>query len=74
MKQQCATCAYAEPAVLADDETLVMECHRYPPVIVGTSTLFQARPQVEGQEWCGEWKPKDPIQPVTGAQRGSLTT
>lgn len=57
MVNACGSCIYAEPVVLEGDGTVAMECHRYPPVVVGADgNLFQARPQVSAHDWCGEWE------------------
>lgn len=58
----CASCKFFEPSAHGDGT-----CQRYPPTIMrnvdpsdGASYYYSARPEVEVEDWCGEWKRIDP--------------
>lgn len=56
----CATCRFMDLAVGEDDEPR-MECHRYPPVLIGFlgDEAVQTYPTVYDASWCGEWAGKE---------------
>lgn len=64
--ESCDSCRYARPCREADRAVaeLTMECHRRPPVVVpvqeaseGWTVAGQAWPQVDPEDWCGEYRP-----------------
>lgn len=60
--ERCTSCRFAEPAV-GDDDQPRLDCHRYPPVVVGYNdegTITEMYPCVNGTDWCGEWAPPEP--------------
>lgn len=61
---RCATCRYAEPAVMDGDDSLVLECRRYPPqTLVDEYGPFRLFTQVEANYWCGEYQPEEAENP-----------
>lgn len=59
----CTSCRFAEPGV-AEDATgdpaePVLWCRRYPPVVIVLDDMpGRLFPQVNGDDWCGEWGPQ----------------
>lgn len=48
---------YGEP--IDGDPVMVLECRRYPPVVVWASDTddpLQVWPQMDLDHWCGEWR------------------
>lgn len=58
--KDCSHCAHAEPVVFPG--VPVMECRRYPPiVIVIADEANKMWPQVDGDDWCGEFQQKEDL-------------
>jgi hypothetical protein len=54
----CSNCDHHEEAVM--DDGPVYQCRRYPPVMfVLQGEVTETWPQVDADDWCGEWKSMD---------------
>lgn len=63
----CGTCALAEVKVTEDGP--VLECRRFPPLLVVIEDdLRRLFPQVDAEEWCGEYQPTALAAPIPRAQ------
>ena len=57
---RCIDCAHSKPNAETEDETIILECHRYPPVFAGRNVNAGVEVmwmQVEPDDWCGEHRP-----------------
>ena len=69
MSENCETCRYAAAITIGDDDCYgIYLCHRVPPLIFCSDPnkpeqrndpYMYAHPQVMGNDWCGEYKPKE---------------
>lgn len=73
--RRCAECQFASPKIMentgaGDGRSIpVLECHRFPPPLVahGAGDVLLVWPQVEADDWCGEFS-SDP-DPVVEIRR-----
>lgn len=70
MTPRCEDCAFArkppkDPAPWRLSFEGALECHRYPPIVAGTTLMSDTRealvpgmmfPQVAPNDWCAEWQ------------------
>ena len=55
METTCEGCVHARPAITDDQENIIMQCHRFPPVIfVLNEEVTQGFPNATDR--CGEYK------------------
>lgn len=59
---RCESCVYV--AVVVEDDEPLYQCRRYPPV----PTMVDGDPavaftEVRGDDWCGEFRPEQPVTP-----------
>lgn len=55
---KCPECRFSEVVILDDGPNV--ECHRFPPVIIGVNDEpLQVWPQVQSEDWCGEFQSKE---------------
>jgi hypothetical protein len=52
----CGTCRHSRPVITDDDETPILECWRYPPVMIwADDEILSVRPSVVETDTCGEY-------------------
>lgn len=57
----CMSCAWSHPRQMERDGALVLQCRRFPPVLVAIGGhVAQGVPQVEADDWCGEYSREQP--------------
>lgn len=66
-KESCETCYF----MVRDIREGIGACHRYPPTIIANPGNYIERagfPPIQSNRgmWCGEWKPKDEPEMITG--------
>lgn len=54
MNHRCDTCRYCQMS--ADHTGIDFECHRLPPTLFYTNKRIAGWPQVNSDDWCGEWE------------------
>lgn len=59
----CGTCKYFAVYDHLQDEG---QCHRYPPLIAGDrpAQLMSKFPEVHAGNWCGEFRPRQPVNVI----------
>ena len=58
-KEVCGNCYFGVPI----PKCPVVECHRFPPQIVGDESIT-VFPAMNEREWCGEWSPRQEVKGV----------
>lgn len=52
----CLDCRFSLPEHMTGDDTIVLECHRFPPdsIVLGDGEPAKLWRQVDADDWCGE--------------------
>lgn len=62
-QHRCSTCSFSSPKIVRQDGGVpVLECHRYPPVLIANAGVVMVHTvQVEEVDWCGEYRGRMPL-------------
>jgi hypothetical protein len=65
--RSCATCEFTEVTTTDDTNEPVLQCRRRPPQLMAIGEVVQQSwPQMDAQDWCGEWTPSPDDASPTG--------